>query len=273
MKKLLLFALMAMTMTVSHAQSDGILSHFSLSAGIGTSGFTADLGTMVGNHIGLRGGIDYMPKINYNDDLNLTHVYEDYDVDPADLPDGVDISNLPTSVAVKGTLNNFTGHFLMDLYPTNDGDFHFTVGAYLANKESVITACNKDEGSLILVSDFNARRGAYADVPAEYGLVTARMGKYDIMPDDKGNANVYVKVAKLRPYAGIGFGRTVSRTRLDCQFDLGAYFWGTPKVYDGVSGQRLSSEGAQGEDHGVLKFISKVSVYPVLTLRISGRLF
>ena len=273
MKKLILLACMAMSLIALNAQDSGVFSHYSLSVGVGTTGFSADLGTMLGNHLGLRGGVDYMPKISYNDDLNLSHVYEDYNIDPANLPGGIDISNLPTKVAVKGTFDNFTGHALLDIYPSGTGDFHFTVGAYYANKEKVIYACNKEEGSLILVSDFNARRGAFAHIPVEYGLVTARMGKYDLMPDDNGNANAYVKVNRIRPYAGIGFGRTVPNSRLDCQFDMGAYFWGTPKVYDGVSGQQLSAEGAQGEDHGIIKVISKISVFPVLTLRISGRLF
>ncbi len=273
MKKLILLACMAMSLMVMSAQDSGILSHYSLSVGVGTTGFTADLGTMLGNHIGLRGGIDYMPKINYNDELDLSHVFEDYHIDPNNLPGGVDISDIPTKVDLRGTLDNFTGHALLDLYPSSTGDFHFTVGAYYADKERVIYACNKEEGALIMVSDFNARRGIFAVVPDSYGLVTARMGKYDLMPDDNGNANAYVKVNRIRPYAGIGFGRTVPSSHLDCQFDLGAYFWGTPKVHDGVSGQQLSAEDAEGEDHGIIKVINKISVFPVLTLRISGRLF
>lgn len=273
MKKLLLLVCIVMSLAALNAQESGVLSHYSVSVGVGTTGFSGDLGTMLGDHIGLRGGIDYMPKIHYSDELDLSHVFEDYHIDPNNLPAGIDISNVPTRVDVQGTLDNFTGHALLDVYPSSEKGFHFTVGAYFADKSKVLYACNKEEGSLSMVSDFNARRGIFAIIPASYGLVTARMGKYDLLPDDEGNANAYVKVNRIRPYAGIGFGRAVPHTRLNCQFDLGVQFWGTPKVYDGVSGQQLTAEGAQGEDHGLLKIISKVSVYPVLSLRLCGRLF
>lgn len=273
MKKLLLFVWMSLTLISLNAQNDGVLSHYSLSAGIGTTGFTADLGTMVGSHIALRGGIDYLPKINYSDELDLSHVFEDYHIDPNNLPGGIDIADVPTTVDVKGTFDNFTGHALLDLYPSGDHGFHITVGAYFANKEKVLYARNQEEGSLIVVSDFNARRGVFALVPESYGMVSARMGKYDLMPDDNGNVNAYVAVKKIRPYAGIGFGRAVPRSGLNCQFDLGVQFWGKPKVYDGVTGQLLTAEGAEGEDHRLLKIVRKVSVYPVLSLRLYGRLF
>ena len=45
------------------------------------------------------------------------------------------------------------------------------------------------------------------------------------------------------------------------------------RTFNGVSGQQLTDEGAQGEDHGLLKIIRKVSVYPVVSLRLCGRLF
>lgn len=270
MKKLLLFAWMAMALMVSNAQDWGILSHYSLSAGFGSTGFTADVGTMVTDYFGLRGGVDYMPKISYNDNVNLSQVYGDYDLDDIQLPDGI---NVPKEVAVKGTFEQFTGHALLDVYPLRNAGFHVTVGVYFANKENVLNASNKEEGSLSVVSDFNARRGVFAMVPAEYGMVAARMGKYNLMPDDNGNANAFVTVKKIRPYAGIGFGHAVPESGMSCQFDLGVQFWGTPRVYDGVSGQQLTAEGAEGEDHGVLKFINKVSVCPVITLRLCGRLF
>lgn len=273
MKKLLLCACMVMTLMASNAQDSGIFSHYSLSGGIGTTGFTADFGTMVGNHIGLRGGIDYMPKINYSDELDLNHVFDVYHIDPDFLPDGIDVADMPTTVDVKGTFDSFTGHALLDVYPSGNHGFHITLGAYFAGKEKVLYARNQEEGSLMMVSDFNARRGAFALVPESYGLVTARMGKYDLMPDDNGNVNAYVTVKKIRPYAGLGFGRAVPNSGLNCQFDLGVQFWGTPKVYDGVSGQQLTDEGAQGEDHGLLKIIRRVSVYPVVSLRLCGRLF
>jgi hypothetical protein len=265
MKKILVLAVTALLSLPLFAQDNNVLRHYSLSLGIGTTGVTADLGTMLGNYVGIRGGIDYMPKIEYKTDLNLTMVKQN--------ESGV-VTSLPQTVDVKGKLDNITGHALFDVYPFKERGFHLTFGAYFCGKEDIVTVFNEDEGSLMKVADFNARRGEYADVPLSYGLLAAKLGDYNIMPDDNGNANAYIKVKKFRPYVGLGFGRAVPReSRLNCQFDMGVQFWDKPVVYNGVNGEVFTSDGAKGEDGGILKVISKFSVYPVISIRLAGRLF
>lgn len=265
MKKILVLAASALLSLPLVAQDNNVLRHYSLSLGIGTTGVTADLGTMLGNYVGIRGGIDYMPNFDYKTDLNLTMVKQN--------ESGV-VTSLPQTVDVKGKLDNTTGHALMDIYPFKERGFHLTFGAYFCSKEDIVTVYNEDEGSLMKVADFNARRGEYADVPLSYGLLAAKLGDYSIMPDDNGNANAFVKVKKFRPYLGIGFGRAVPRqSRLNCQFDMGVQLWGKPVVYNGVNGQELTSDGAKGDDGGILKIISGFKVYPVISVRLAGRLF
>lgn len=271
MNRILIAVAVALLALSGHAEDNNILRHLSLSAGIGTTGITADLGTMVTDYVGIRGGIDYMPKFKYSDDLELSYINQQFG--DIDIPDGVDLSTIPIEVSVEGKWDNSTAHALLDIYPFKSVGFHLTVGAYFAWGDKIVSAYNKEAGSLQLISDFNHRRGLFEGVPDEYGQVAAKLGDYSIMPDDNGNAEAYIQVSKVRPYAGIGFGRAVPGSRLNCQFDLGVQFWGTPKVYDRVDGKRLTAEGTKGEDSDVLKVISKVSVYPVLSLRLSGRLF
>lgn len=271
MKKLLVMAAVLMSAMTLQAEDSNVLRHLSLSAGVGTTGITADLGTMITDHVGIRAGIDYMPKIKYSTNLDLSYVNQELDDYP--VPDDIDVSNVPTKVAVQGRLDNNTIHALVDIYPFKSVGFHVTVGAYFAEKDRLVSVYNKEEGSLMLISDFNARRGAFAHIPAEYGKVAAKLGDYNIMPDDNGNANAYMKVKKVRPYVGLGFGRAVPKSRIGCTFDMGVQLTGKPEVYDGVSGQLLDSDGAKGEDGGVLKTISKIQVYPVISLRLVGRLF
>jgi hypothetical protein len=265
MKKFFVLAAAALLSLPLGAQDNNVLRHYSLSVGIGTTGVTADLGTMVSDYVGIRGGIDFMPKFDYKTDLNLSIVNQREDIV---------VTSLPQKVDVIGKIDNTTGHALFDFYPIRDKGFHLTVGAYFAGKEDIVTVYNNDEGSLKAVADFNARRGEFADAPLSYGQVGAKLGDYVIMPDDNGNANAYVKVKKFRPYFGLGFGRAVPReSRLNCQFDMGVQLWGKPKVYNGVNGEQLTSEGAKGDDNGILKTISRVGVYPVISVRLCGRLF
>lgn len=257
-------ALMALPL---QAQDSNALSHFSLSAGLGTTGITADLGTMVSDQVGLRAGIDFMPKIKHSTSLSLTLINQTEEIDVSQLPE--------RRVEMQGTLHNTTSHALLDIYPSRRYDgFHVTVGVYFAGKEKIVDAVCGENELLKEVADLNARRGDYADIPIGYGQVAAKLGKYNIMPDDDGNVSAYITARKVRPYLGIGFGRAVpSASRLNCQVDLGVQFSGTPHVYNGVSGEELTAEGAQGEDGGYLNTISKMKCYPVISVRLSGRFF
>lgn len=248
------------------AQDDNILRQFSLSAGVGTTGVTVDLGTMVTDFIGLRGGIDIMPKFKYSTNLTLTLINHTEDFDISRIPD--------YKVEVKGTLHNTTGHALLDFYPLVDRDFHLTVGAFIAGNHKTVDITTEESELLKRVADLNARRGEFADVPLSYGQVAAKMGDYNIMPSEDGTANAYIKVKKLRPYLGVGYGRVVpSRSRLRYQIDAGVQFTGKARVFYGESGEEITADGVRGEDGGYLKTISRINFYPVISFRLVGRLF
>ena len=259
------------------AGDNNVLRHYSLSVGVGTTGITADLGTMVSDYLGLRGGVDYMPKLAYSTWLDMDAV--DLTTDEAfnldDVPSSVrERYGIPDKVEVEGRYNNFTGHVLLDIYLAKGSGFHFTVGTYFGkNGSKLAEAYNKEDGVLKNVADYNARRGVFAIVPPEYGEIAARLGGYSVKPDDQGNVNAYIKVNNIRPYVGLGFGRAVPKSSINCQVDLGVQFWGKPTVYNGVNGEQLTAEGAMGEDGGVLKLISDLTILPVLSIKLAGRIF
>ena len=259
------------------AGDNNVLRHYSLSVGGGTTGITADMGTMVTDYLGLRGGVDYMPKLTYSVwlDMDAVNLSAKEIISQHEIPSSLrERYGIPEKVQVEGKYNNFTGHALLDIYPFKDNGFHLTVGSYFGKSGSkLVEAYNKEDGVLKGVADFNARRGVFIIVPQEYGDIAAKLGGYNVKPDDQGNVNAYIEVNSIRPYVGLGYGRAVPRSSVNCQVDLGVQFWGTPRVYNGVNGEQLTSEGAKGEDGGVLKLISDLTVFPVLSIRLSGRLF
>lgn len=267
-KRLLTFVALATMLSMSmHGQDDDMMRHFSLSAGLGTTGLTADVGTSLGRNISLRGGIDFMPKIKYSTNLMLTLVNQTQEVDMSKVPE--------KKVEVTGTLHNTTGHALLDIYPSDVHDFHLTIGAYFA-KNKIIDVTTEDSELLKQVADLNARRGDFANIPMSYGQVAAKLGDYNIMPDDDGHANAYMQVRPIRPYLGVGFGRVVpSESGMQCSFvvDLGVQFLGKPHVYNGVNGAELTAEGVRGEDGGLLKAATRFNFYPVLSFRFVGQIF
>lgn len=219
---------------------------------------------------------------------------------------------IPTNIDVEGKLNNTTWHFLVDVYPFGDvSSFHITAGAYFGPKE-LISVYNKEDKFLSPLTQYNNALAYAQDqapvyttvggnqiptnvsaVVQDYDLkmIGAELGDYFITPDQSGNAKATIEVNGFRPYLGLGFGRAVPKGRLGCQFDLGVQFWGSPKIYapsaakddngnfvknaDGtlqVQRLQLTEENSGSDAGGVIKTISKVSVYPVLNFRLVGRI-
>ena len=239
--------------------------HFGIGAGAGTTGIALDASLMVGKYVGIRGGVDIMPQIKVNKDIDLktedankkvsqlTNEIKELNTKLAQYGlEQVDLSqypggNLPHNMEIQGKLKNTTGHVLIDLYPGGHS-FHFTVGAYFGPEE-IIDVYNKEDGFMKPITAYNDAI-IYAqsqtpsnsvvpqnvrDVVDKYGLkmIGGELGDYFVTPNpaDKGNVNAYAKVKSFRPYVGLGFGRAVPKGRIGCQFDLGVQFWGKPEIY------------------------------------------
>jgi hypothetical protein len=239
--------------------------HVGIGVGVGTTGIAIDAGITLNDYLGVRGGVDIMPQIKVNKDIDLktedankkvsqlTNEIKELNTKLAQYGlEQVDLSqypggNLPNNMEIQGKLKNTTGHVLIDLYPGGHS-FHFTVGAYFGPEE-IIDVYNKEDGFMKPITAYNDAI-IYAqsqtpsnsvvpqnvrDVVDKYGLkmIGGELGDYFVTPNpaDKGNVNAYAKVKSFRPYVGLGFGRAVPKGRIGCQFDLGVQFWGKPESY------------------------------------------
>lgn len=272
MKRFLSIATVLLAGLSAHSQftqtlkDHDIFNHLGIGAGIGTTGISVELGTTITQWVQFRAGADIMPKFKFNTNLDL----EQYGITGNDY-----YYERPTlnNVDVQGKITNTLGHFLFDIFPfTKFSSFHVTVGAYFGGKQ-VITAYNTSgQTELKDVYDFNNRSGKYSDVPASEGKIGVSLGDYFIEPDAQGNLAASIKVNDFRPYVGLGFGRIVPKSRINCLFDLGVQFWGKPQVWNDINHEQLTMEHANGEDGGIIKFTSKISVFPVLNIKIVGRI-
>ena len=98
----------------------------------------------------------------------------------------------------------------------------------------------------------------------------SELGDYRLTPDDKGNISAEIKTASFKPYIGLGIGRAVPKKRIGFMFEAGVQFWGSPKLY--CNGDRLTEDDFNGEDGGLMKTLSKITVYPVINFRLCGRI-
>lgn len=258
--KIMLLASIMVYAGTSQAQEDkNIFNHLGVGIGVGTPGFSIELATPITSYVAARLGVDIMPKFSYDTslDVNLDELSQS-------VPEQYR-TNLPNKIDVTGKLNNTTGHLLFDLYPSKTSRFHFTVGAYLGPSK-LIDVYNTDNSQLKPVSDYNAQAVALGQ--KEIGL---ELGDYLVKPDANGHADAQIKVQSFRPYLGIGAGRAYPRTkRIGVQFDAGVQFWGTPKVY--TQGHELTDKDVDGDDGGLIKTLSKITIYPVISMRLTGRI-
>jgi hypothetical protein len=247
-KAICLAAMTALAMTLSpqpvQAQDEvdefGIFDHVAAGVVIGTTGAGIDVSAPIGNYVQVRAGYNFFPTFKYKEDVDYRAKGK----------------KERGKTEAEGKSHFSTGHLLFDFYPFRNSSFHATAGFYYGTDE-VATLEN-----LIPVKDFE---------PGE-GIV---IGDYIVGFDQNGYAHGAIKVNKFRPYVGIGIGRSVPRKRFGVSGDLGVQFWGKPKVYEKQTGMDLEvkKEDLGDDSNKYYDVISKFSVWPVVTLRLTYRIF
>lgn len=237
-------------LTVSAQEEDkNMFNHLSAGINVGTPGIGFDVAAPIGNYVQVRAGVSFMPNIKFGTDL--------------DISDGGSIAGyrIPETLEVEAKVGFTNGKLLFDVFPFKSSSFHITAGAYFGSS-AIIKAYNKEDGVLQDLADYNR-----ANPGNEIGY---ELGDYLLTPDDKGNISAEIKTASFKPYVGLGFGRAVPKKRIGFMFEAGVQFWGSPKLY--CNGDRLTEEDFNGEDGGLMKTLSKITVYPVINFRICGRI-
>ena len=113
---------------------------------------------------------------------------------------------------------------------------------------------------------------AHSDELANSNNASIIIDKYNLPVDENGDANGEIRVKNFRPYLGIGLGgRAVPKGRLSFRTELGVQFHGKPKVTAG--GQDLVEMAREAGDDDISKVVDKLVIYPVIKLRLCGRIF
>ena len=260
----MLFAL-AILLNVAGAKAQkveeyGIFDHLGVGISVGTTGIGFDLAAPVTDYLQLRAGYSFMPKLSYTAELDVVSNVDLSGVPYADqIPDEVDIEG-------KLNMNNFK--FLIDIYPfkASRNGFHVTAGAFIGS-DKLVSVYNTTPFTLpSALSGFNL---------SDFGLDLA---DYGIAFDKNGYARADLKVKGFKPYLGIGYGRAVPKKRLGVQFDMGVQFWGKPGVYRTVDESGKTEQLKKGDFGGeeadeIFDIMEKITVYPVIKLRLCGRIF
>lgn len=242
----------------------GIFDHVSAGVSLGTTGIGFEVAAPVTNYLQARVGYSFMPKFNYKGDININ------------TKNGVfmkeDGSGYYDKAKFEGKLNMGDFSVLVDFYPFKTSTFRITGGAYIGKEKFVSVKTTEPFVNSMY-----------------WGVAGPELGvapnTYTIMTDNEGNVEADVKVNTFKPYIGIGFGRAVPKGRVSVCFDLGVQFWGEPGLYTTIDDKygtryrkinkdKILNDADYCDDiRDALKTAKKVIVYPVLSLRVNGRIF
>lgn len=232
--------------TVSAQEEFGVFNSLSVGVGVGLTGIDVEAATPITPYLALRGGLTFMPGFSINTDVDV------------DVDDLAGVSDATYSMDVKGSMKRTSGQLLVNVYPfPRASSFFVAAGAYFGGSSLVKIEGHSDELKDLIAQGENA------------GIV---IGDYTIPVDNNGNVSGGLKVSGFRPYLGLGFGRAVPKKRLSVMFELGVQFHGKPKVYtDFGNVEDLLEE--MDEDDAFTKILDKVTVYPVMKIRLCGKIF
>lgn len=272
MKKILFIAATLATLN-SNAQISGdsnLFNHLSVGAGVGTTGIGIEVGTTVLPFITLRAGVDVMPKVSYSSTIDVDKPSDWYTLAPivrkAYLPN--ESSSSTEEVDIEGSMKNVNGKLLLDIYTGKNSKFHFTVGAYFGNKELINV---KGRGNVLTALE-TYNKDVEDGIPG-VGTEKFLADGYELGVD-KGRTRFVAETSPVKPYVGFGIGRSVPRKRVGCKFEMGALFWGKPKIKDYYKNEYITKDNFDdGDTRDVFDIIDKISIYPSLKLTIFGRIF
>lgn len=207
--------------------------------GVGSLGVGLDVATPLSSHFTLRGGVNFIPNIKIKTDVEVS-------VDNS--------SSSPREMEVTGEIGRVSGELLVNYYPFQKLPFFVAAGAYFGGSE------------LVKASGHDDKLGEYIASSGKAGIV---LGDKILPVDPNGNVSGGLKVWGARPYLGIGYGNAIPYKRLGFMVELGAQFHGSPDLFTDYG--TIANAPHEGSDN-FLKVVEKVTVYPVLKFRLSGRI-
>ncbi|MBR0180878.1 MAG: hypothetical protein IJQ04_04340 [Prevotella sp.] len=257
--KRLFIACMVMLMgaTASSAQDDlerGIFNHLGLNVAAGTEGIGIGVATPITNYLELGFDVNIMPGFKAKGDVNVNYYTGSI---PIPLPSS-------EKVKISGDLKRTMMDVKLSVYPFGGNSTFFVAGGFSFGSEKLATL----NGHSDAVQEACRTYPQYKDLILN--SISAELDKYNVKFDENGDVNGDVRVKKVRPYVGLGFGRLIPKNRVGFRFELGCQFMGKMKVYQNDTEVKIN-EMTKGDDD-LSKIIDKLTVYPVLKFTLTGRI-
>lgn len=243
-----ILAALALLMPGTAAAQD-LFNHLAVNAHVATTGVGVELSTPITKFITMRAGVTCMPGFSFNAEVDGQ--YYDY----------VNTTSRNFTVDLDANLKRTQGSVIFNVYPLAKAkvcsSFFLAAGLYFGGDKLVKIKGHSDE----IANDLKQLNGANPYI---------ELGDYKLPVDENGNVKGGLKVQKVRPYVGLGFGHYVPNKRISVTGELGVQFHGHIKPYTS-EGEIAFDEFTENDDWK--KVMDKLTVYPMLKIVISGRIF
>lgn len=242
-----ILAALALLMPGTAAAQD-LFNHLAVNAHVATTGVGVELSTPITKFITMRAGVTCMPGFSFNAEVDGQYY----------------VNNTPRDFTVNldANLKRTQGSVIFNVYPLAKAkvcsSFFLAAGLYFGGDKLVKIKGHSDE----IANDLKQLNGANPYI---------ELGDYKLPVDDNGNVKGGLKVQKVRPYVGLGFGRYVPNKRISVTGELGVQFHGHIKPYTSEGEIEAFDELTEKDDWK--KVMDKLTVYPMLKIVISGRIF
>ena len=241
-----ILAALALLMPGTAAAQD-LFNHLAVNAHVATTGVGVELSTPITKFITMRAGVTCMPGFSFNAEVDGQYY--------------VNGESNDFTVDLDANLKRTQGSVIFNVYPLAKAkvcsSFFLAAGLYFGGDKLV---------------KINGHSNEIAEKINQFsGNPYIELGDYKLPVDENGNVKGGLKVQKVRPYVGLGFGRYVPKKRISVTGELGVQFHGHIKPYTSEGEIEAFDELTEKDDWK--KVMDKLTVYPMLKIVISGRIF
>jgi hypothetical protein len=200
MKKIFVSIMMFVLISLSGKAQEGAFESWSAGINAGLYGAGIQGATSLSSHFKLRAGFDYF---TYNQQ-DVAEFEVDVEYSETQQTATAELTDLEV------TLPNFK--VLVDYYPMKNGIFCLTGGVYFGNNKASTNG---------LIRDYQELSEQLGESPY------LRYEDIVITPNDDGSFFGELGMGNgIKPYIGIGLGRTIPRNRVGFKFELGMVYQG-----------------------------------------------
>lgn len=293
MKKLFFFAsVLLLSAGVAHSQE--AFKHLSVGLEAATTGVGLELALpIVSDHLVLAAGYNFgnvnvsttnnqtLDLAEFSDNINKYVI--DANIYLSNIPgESTRLDPMPSTTYVKGNGAVRLGTFkaVLEYYPARESNFHINAGVYIGSADilTMDVSCpdfwNAYSTNLATANKLASTYPEFKEAVGQIPELKASFNGRTYQIKDPGNINIGLKVASVRPYLGLGFGRSIPETHFAFQFDLGAIYTGKLAISSKNEVSGTSKINVSNNDfQKVIETVEKICVYPQLSFRLIYRIF